>query len=321
MKKIATKFSVVALLAVALTSCNKKTNDPPEADKEFNSAVEASVANFIATDIEQMVSQASEYSYIQFYTTAGFMGSNSLNRDTVSKVNTLTFNQSTGVDGVYRNGVVTVNYQGTTGSTAYMRNPGHISNVTFNNFTVGKYVIDNSSNLKLTNTTAAGYSRSVTPLTWKIEGTLKLKDTTDGNTEVTWTGSLNKTLVNSTSNTIHPSASLPLVWTTTNNAVKSDAINAIVKYTGETSGTSKNGSTYMYKIDDERPVHRYFGCSPDYYINPEQHPFSKGKVIFTTGDKSVRFVYYGDQDDNMTCDNSTVVIIEGVSYKVDLKYQ
>jgi hypothetical protein len=65
------------------------------------------------------------------------------------------------------------------------------------------------------------------------------------------------------------------------------------------------------------PLTRNFGCSPDYYINKEQHPIIKGKVTFKTGEKAVRVIYYGDQQNNAYCDNSGVVYIEGISYNVD----
>ncbi|MFO0435145.1 MAG: hypothetical protein ACK5ZT_07855, partial [Sphingobacteriaceae bacterium] len=175
------------------------------------------------------------------------------------------------------------------------------------------------------------------PLTWNIAGTLILADTTDNggnkNDDIKWVGNLNKTLVNSTtSSSIHPSSLLPIRWitgmfgvqtgtaNTSNNAVNPNGVNAIVKYSGSATGfTTKDGaqSTYSFTILDGKELYRNFGCSPDYYINPEQHPIRKGVVEFKTGDKAVRTVYYGDEKNNEYCDNSGIIYINGISYTVD----
>lgn len=338
MKKIATKFSAIVLMGLALTSCNKKTNTAPEADKEFQSAIDAAAAQMIVTDIDMMVAQASESAYISFYMhNPATAGSNTVTvyRDTTSKINTLTFNNAKGADGKTRNGSITINYTGTTGATAYIRNPGHIANVTFTGYSVNNYIVKNGSTFKVTNTTPAGYTRSITPMTWKIEGELYMADLTAvGAKDMSWKGTLNKTLTNSTSYSVHPSANLPLVWTTTNNAVKSTAVNAIVAYTGTITGITSGdvgtnppatgvgaGTSYSFSIVDDKPLTRNFGCSPDYYINPGHHPIVGGKVIFHTGaaDKANRTLYFGDESNTAGCDNSGIVVINGISYNVDFR--
>jgi hypothetical protein len=341
MKKIATKFSAIVLMAVALTSCNKKTNTPPEADKEVQSAIDASAAQMIATDIDMMVAQASEYASMSFYSHIAGSGSNTVTvfRDTTNKINTLTFNNAKCADGKTRDGIITINYVGTTGATAYIRNPGHVSNVTFTGYKVNNYIVKNGSTFKVTNTTAAGYTRSLTPMTWKIEGELYMADLTAvGVKDISWKGTLNKTLTNSTSFSVHPSASLPIVWTSTNNAVRANAINAIVAYTGTITGlTSADvgtnppatgfgaGASYTFAIDADKPMTRNFGCSPNFMPNygdkSQHHPLVGGKVKFHTGaaDKAERVIYFGDQENVMGCDNSGIVIINGVSYNVDFR--
>lgn len=325
MKKFATKFSAVVLMAVALTSCNKKTNTPPEADKEFQTSIDASAAQMIVTDIDMMVAQSSEYATIPFYMHAS--GSNPVNvnrNDTINKKITITFNNSKCVDGKTRNGRILIDFGLSPNNKEYIRVPGHISTVTFDNYAVGPYKIKNAgSSLKITNTTPAGYTRSVTPLTWKLEGEVLIMDTTKSltDTDISWKGTYTKTLLNSTTSTIHPSTSLPIVWTTTNNAVKANAPNAEVSYSGEATGVTKVTETYKFKIDAEKPMVRMFGCSPDFYIYPGHHPFNKGKVKFETGgaDKAVRTIYYGSEDNTAGCDNNGVVIINGISYSVDFK--
>lgn len=328
MKKIATKFSAIALMALALTSCNKKTNTAPEPDMEFQSSLDASAATMIAADIDMMVAQSSEYSYMQFYSHGPNAGPNVVvvNRnDTLNKLITLEFYNAKGYDGKVRNGKMVINFgtcatgTATSAGQVYARNPNHMSAITFINYSVNKYKLDNASTFSVINTTPAGYTRSVTPLTWKLVGNLLIKDTTKSLTDndIQWNGNLAKTLVNSTSNTIHPSPLLPIVWTTTNTAIKSTALNAIVRYTGTATGFTNKNVNYTYTIDAENPLERNFGCSPDYWINKEHHPFITGKVTFKTGDKSQRWIYYSDKDGNKTCDNSGILYIEGNSYSVD----
>ncbi len=342
MKKFATKFSAVALIALALTSCKKTPNEAPEADTDFQSSVEASAATMIVTDIDMMVALASERSYMFFYSTFNATNSNTCTviRDTTNKVNTLVFNNARGADGVVRNGTVTISYTACSTGTAtgagqvYIRNPNHMSQVTFNNFSVGKFFVDNYSSIVVKNTTQAGYTRSITPLSWSISGTLKLADTTTNGTnhniDITWVGSYAKTLTNSTSNTIHPSTTLPLNWITgqpgiqtttlltSNNSINPSGKNGIVKYTGKSTGITTGGVAYEFNIENTNPLYRDFGCSPDYYISPEQHPINKGKVTFKTGTKAVRTLYFADQQDVVAyCDNSGIVYINGISYNVD----
>jgi hypothetical protein len=327
MKKIATKFSAVVLMAVALTSCNKKTNTAPEADKEFQSAIDAAAATMIATDIDMIVTQASEYAYLASFRQSTVAGSGivNVNRDTTNKLNTITFINAKCVDGKVRNGVISINYAGGTPAQLYIRNPGHVSNITFSNYSVNQFKIaGGGSSLKITNTTPAGYTRSVTPITWKLEGELLIIDTTKSasDVDIKWQGPLVKTLINSTSNTVHPAANLPLVWTTTNTALKGNAINAMISYEGEVKGFTSKDQNFTFKIMDDMKLTRDFGCSPDFYINPEFHPFIKGKVVFKTGgdDKAVRYLYFGDEKNNSFCDNSGIININSVSYPVDFKH-
>jgi hypothetical protein len=342
-KKLATKFSAVALIALALTSCKKTPNTPPEQDKEFQSSIDAAAATMIATDIDMMVAQASERSYMFFYSTYSATTNNTctVSRDTLSKTNKLIFNHARGADGVIRNGTITISYTACSTGTVtaagqlYIRNPNHMSQVTFQQFSVGKYVMDNTSYMTIKNTTPAGYTRSVTPLTWSMVGLLKFADTTDATPsaaalDMTWDGQFTKTLANSTSNTIHPGTTLPINWitglpgiqtgtaNTSNNAINPNGKNGLVKYQGKAKGNTGGATAYEFNIVDANPLQRDFGCSPDYYISPEQHPIILGKVSFKTGSKSIRTLYYADQTDLVkTCDNSGIVYIDGLSYNID----
>lgn len=349
MKKFATKFSAVALIALALTSCKKTPNTPPEQDTETQSSVDATAAMNIAFDIDMMVAQSSEYLNMQFYEEASSVGNNTVtvNDLPASKMRYIYFNNVRCMDGVVRNGTVVVDYtQCSTGTLTapgqeFIRNPTHKSVVTFVNFSVGKYRVkssatpNDSSIITIKNTTPPGYTRSVTPLSWNISGTLYLADTTDNGgsktADIYWNGNFNKTLTNSTSNTIHPSATLPIKWitgvagiptsstqTSSNHALNANGINGIVKYTGSAKGFVPAGS-FEYNVVSTNPLYRDFGCSPDFYINPEQHPVNKGKASFKIGDKSQRMLYYGDQQDNAYCDNSGIIYINSISYNIDFK--
>lgn len=334
MKKIATKFSAIALIALALTSCKKTPAEAPVQDKEFQSAIDASAAVMTVTDIDMMVAQASEYAYMSFYSTFGAVNNNTctLYRDTTNNMNTITFNNAVGADGKVRNGKIIVDYTKcstgtvTSGGQQYIRNANHMSKVSFISFSVGKFRIKDSSSIVIINTTPAGYATTVTPLSWSISGSLFMSDTTDNNAsrelDISWVGNFSKVLTNSTSFTVHPSKNLPIVWTTTNNAISPNAINGIVKYEGTATGVTGKTIPYTFKTEADHGLYRYFGCSPDYYINKQQHPISKGKVKFSTKDKDGkdlvdRMLYFGDQDDNSYCDNSGILYINGISYNVD----
>jgi hypothetical protein len=349
MKKIATKFSAVALIVLALTSCKKTPDTPPAQDTETQSSVDATVATNMAFDIDMMVAQSSEYAYMQFYQemSAATNHTVTVNDLPASKMRYLYFNNALCLDGVVRNGTVVIDYtQCSTGTVTapgqeFIRNPNHKSVVTFINISVGKYRVkssaspNDSSIITIKNTTPAGYTRSVTPLSWNISGTLYLADTTDAGgskkADIYWNGNFNKTLTNSTSFSIHPSATLPLKWITgvagiptsstqvsSNHALNPNGLNGIVKYDGSAKGFVSAGN-FQYNVVSTNPLYRDFGCSPDFYINPEQHPINKGKVSFAIGDKSTRMIYYGDQQDNAYCDNSGIIYINSISYKVDMK--
>ncbi len=347
MKKFATKFSAVALVALALTSCKKTANTPPEQDKEFQSSIDASAATSIAFDIDMMVAQSSEYANMQFYEESSSTTNNTVtvNDLPASKMRYIYFNKARCLDGVVRNGTIVINYQECSTGTLtapgqeFIRNPTHKSVVTFINFSVGKYVVkssaapNDSSIITIKNTTPAGYTRSVTPLSWSIAGHLYLADTTDAagskSADIHWDGQFTKTLTNSTSSTIHPSATLPIKWITgvagiptsstqvsSNKALNPNGINGIIKYTGSAKGFVPAGD-FKYDVVSTNPLYRDFGCSPDFYISPEQHPINRGKASFKIGDKSTRMIYYGDQQDNPYCDNSGIVYINSISYNID----
>jgi hypothetical protein len=347
-KKFATKFSAVALIALALTSCKKTPDTPPEQDKEFQSSVDATIATNIAFDIDMMVAQSSEYAYMQFYEEMGTSVTNTVtvNDLTASKMRYIYFNNAKCLDGVVRNGTVVIDYTMCRTNTAtangqeFIRNPDHKAVVTFINFSVGKYKVKSSgsptdsSRLVIVNTTQPGYTKTITPLSWNISGNLYLADTTDNGgsakADIYWNGNFNKTLTNSTSPTIQVQTTQPIKWITgvsgiptnstqisSNHAINPNGINGIVKYTGSAKGFVSAGD-FEYNVVSTNPLYRDFGCSPDFYINPEQHPINKGKASFSIGGKS-RMIYYGDQQDNAYCDNSGIVYINSLSYNVDFK--
>ncbi len=335
MKKVAIKFSAIVLMAASLASCGKKKNTPPEQDKEFQSAIDAAAATMIVSDIDMMVSFTSEYSYMPLYAISPSSPPGSIvsvNRnDTLNKKITISFvNSPRCRDGKVRNGTIQIDFSkayptGTVSSSGqtYIRNPHHWSKVTFINYSVNQFKIKNESTFDIANTTPAGYTRSVTPLTWNVDAEMFIIDTTKSanDVDIHWKGVLKKTLVNSTSNTIHPSTSMPIVWTTTNNAVAPSSgpkpQNAIVRYSGTATGFTSKDKQFTFTIDAEKQLERDLGCSPDYYINPGHCPIGNGKVRFKTADKSDRWLYFGDADGNKHCDNSGVIYINGLNYGID----
>lgn len=124
---------------------------------------------------------------------------------------------------------------------------------------------------------------------------------------------------------------------------------AKVAYTGTVSGNTADGAKFRMIFDENNPLIRDFLCYADKVggvvstgtigVTPryqEFHPFIKGTATFTTGlDKTdinkdlsgtstiyPRQIYFGNEDNpglDSQCDNSALILIKGIGYKVDLR--
>ncbi len=84
MKRVTLGFSILAASTAFILGCSKEPNEAPVADTETQSAVYASFANFIASDIDQICSFLGENTLQEhFYKAApGSTGTMTAIRDT-----------------------------------------------------------------------------------------------------------------------------------------------------------------------------------------------------------------------------------------------
>lgn len=329
MKKITLGLSVLAVAALFLTSCNKKEAPSPVADTEFESAVDASYANTIATDIDAIVGFLGENAYVKFFNVAP--GQATLTANNVSGVSSsFTWPANTKcADGKTRSGTIVVTYSFTDVNADYYRDYGFIGFVSLNNYVVDGWMVDDSTTMPANNTTprftitnlapSANPNPATTKLKWQIAGHLNMTNVLDPTKKMTWIGKLNKTISNTSSLLPPPNNLTPITWTM-----------AVVEYDGEFKGVTPGNVPYTYTVGTEKPLMRNYTCSSDKVlgitttpsvtaINSEFHPFISGVASFTTAEKDPRAIDFNGTDAVSPCDNSGSITIKGISYKVDFK--
>ncbi|MEO6303084.1 MAG: hypothetical protein ABIP51_07910 [Bacteroidia bacterium] len=323
MKKITLGFSILAASAIFVTSCNKKTTEPPVADKEFQTSIDASYANTIVTDIDMIAGFLGENSYPKFIAPApGSTGTITVVNNTVFPQSaSVTFNNTKCLDGKVRNGSIVMTYT-VSGNSNYYRDYGFQGIITLNNYEVDGWRVDDSvsttvGSVRISNlSTSANPNPQTTKLKWKIDGYFKIENILDPTQKMVWLGGLTKTLVNTAQ--LNPNNLTAISWTA-----------AIVQYEGAFGGVTPGNYPYTYTISTEKPLVRNYTCSPDKVlgvittptvsiINSEFHPFIDGVASFTTSaGKEPRAIDYGTE--GTPCDNSGSITIKGISYKVDFK--
>ncbi|MDP1802226.1 MAG: hypothetical protein Q8L81_12790, partial [Bacteroidota bacterium] len=297
MKKITLGLSVLAVVALFLTSCNKKEAPAPVADTEFESAVDASYANTIATDIDMIVGFIGENAYPKFVNVAAGLAQPTIAVDnTVPGQSSMTW-PSGGVkcaDGKVRSGTIVVTYSFTDINASYYRDYGFIAFVSLNNYVVDGWSIDDSTTMPANNTTprftitnlapSANPNPATTKLKWSISGYLNIKNVADPTKRMVWNGKMNKTISNTSSLLPPPNNLTPITWTM-----------AVVEYDGEFKGVTPGNVPYTYTVGTEKPLVRNYTCSPDKVlgftttpsvsvVNSEFHPFISGVASFTTAE-------------------------------------
>jgi hypothetical protein len=355
MKRVTLGFSILVFSAAFVLSCKKTPNTVPEQDKEVQSAVYASYATYVASDIEMACSfMAENLLKANFYTqvpgtenTFG-PGTGTYNcvRDSAANFITMAFNQTQCLDGRLRHGSIFMYYDQDANNITnarYARDYRFEGRISFGNYKVDGWLIeltDINNHLLLKNLlTTDKYDPKTTNLTWQFKGKFKMTHPSDSKKNMIWEGDLIKTA--STTNSV--------VFSVT----KQSAINwskATVSYSGKIMGTTPTidekdtedpsddvvtgGVSYNLTFTDANPLVRDFQCYPEKIAsvatttNPavlsmrliEHHPFVKGIGTFKTGDKYPRQIYYGNEDDKTLeaqCDNNGIVHIKGISYRVD----
>ena len=204
----------------------------------------------------------------------------------------------------------------------------------------------------------SNYSAANTPIKWRIVGDFIFRHPIDPSKDMQISVDLVKTLVNSADNTIYNQSVIGanINWSNFVPAINSQSINptianrsALLAYTGVVSGTGADGAKFRMVIDEKHPLMRDFTCYPDKIggitqagngkglvpIYNEFHPFNQGIASFTTACKNnpdihvegvsdvyPRQIYFANEDQpglDMQCDNAGIVLIKGISYRVDFR--
>ena len=324
------KYSIgLALLltgSLALTFCTQdKTNVAPTADKDTSAATEVGMVELMVGDICEIGAQGCEgNSYITSYsynvpkaipnTTLNSTPAN-VNRDSTNKIFTITFNNTLGLDGKVRNGVLQFNYNTSTLNAKFNRQVGFRAVVTSTNYTCGdvdpammsvKAYSLTIGSMTIENKTPAGFNKAVTNLTWLQTSNMTIMNPAGGGT-TTYNGSTTKTLLNTsatgTVNAPYQSSAIPMKWSF-----------ARTGWFGTGSGVLANGTAYTYKSEDVTQLTRDFTCSPEKLVYPEKHPFMSGLYVISMAGKGDRNLDFGQN----SCDYNVTVTINGISYPLDI---
>ncbi len=355
MKKVTLSFSILAISALLVISCKKKTpNEAPEADTEVQSSIDAAYATYLISDIDMATSFSAENTFLKhFYTeipgTAGTLGAGTGSftaiRDISANEITFAWNKTKCLDGRLRSGSIflywgynplwnpTVNL-----NAKYAHDFEFKGRIVLVDFRVDGWLIENlnGSEAYLKNTLSSdNWNPSITNITWTLEGKFKFTHPSDSTKNMTWDGKLYKTLVNTSNKDVFTlqkvgTPQTPINWNF-----------AVVNYYGAATGVTSGNVPYAMLISQTNPLTRDFTCSSDKVggvsIDPitnsvvvryeEHHPIISGITSFTTGfgtpkEKYRRQIYFaneGLQNPDLLvspCDNTGEVLIKGISYPI-----
>lgn len=329
MKTVKIKYALLAAAIVPfLMGCPKaKPRMAPEADKELQSSIDASFANFVVTDIDMICGFLSQTDRNPvFYMNVPGVVTPSLEADPEYDKCVIAYNSTQCADGTMRDGSIFFHRKNILEkpNAKYYHNYEFSGYADLKSFKVGDWAIKVKDGTELTfrnNLSSSVYNPSQTKLSWIIEGSLEFQHRTDPSRNMTWNGKLTKTLTNSANPSVFDAFRIKAInWSLAN-----------VEYVGTVTGVTSGNVPYTMTINSERPLIRDFGCTPSPVggvesIQPfkawkeEFHPFKSGIVSFTTGERYPREIYYGNEGNpelSLQCDNSGQVLIKGVAYEVD----
>ncbi len=342
LKQFTYGISIIASALLLTTACNKKANStPPEADKEFASAVDAQWVEETINDIALICAQSSENTSMLFYSHNPILNGGSttntvsLKRDTTVALGlkvTVTFSNAVCYDGKRRNGSIVCDYSASNAAlgASYFRQAGYVAIISLNNFTVDGWKITSisGSNITIINKAPAAYTPSNTTLSWDVKANLKFRNTAPGSLDsMFWDSERRLILANSTSSAVVTSTAAPIRWAL-----------AQVEWCGkkteeemEVTGKTTKGDEYIASIRDDKDFRfmKAMTCTPNGQsplngVNSptipflsQRHPFIKGSMKFTLVPKktSPRVLDIGDG----TCDSKANITIDGITYGLDLK--
>lgn len=353
MKKL--NLGIFAALAAGMVffSCKKEPNVAPAVDTEVQTAIDASYATFLVSDVEMICSWIGEDAsdgVQKFYvadSTKNTGGSVVVIRNNFTNRISINYNNTYCMDGRVRDGSLLLFFKEPihaqypmTGNENYIRDYNFSGRITCEEYKVDGWLVDNVDidsfdpnqtnypvlikNLRPNNTTPVAGN-----LKWSFQGSFKMKKNQDS---MAWKGTLTKTLEN-TSNTkvFATNAQSAINWSL-----------AVISYSGQAKGYTPGNVPYQMKYyGDKLSIKRDFSCYPDKVsgvvltntlssVVSEHHPFTSGVASFTTGTAYPREIYYdntqttyGGEDTPLPltaqCDDKAAVQIKGIFYTIDLK--
>lgn len=314
----------LAMTSLLFTACDKRAPMAPERDTEFQSAIDATYALQVISDVDMVCSYACEN---DLATRKAFFweapGSNPQNKVTVSAADhyiNVSFNNALCRDGHQRDGTIRIQFNPDLLPNAdYYRDYGFWCRVMFIEYKVDGFNVSLRNDLRIKNLAASPtWDPRNTPLSWSINGDFDLKLADGTGKDVHCNLNLVKTLSNTSDPAVFTGKESMINWN-----------KALLAYTGSAFGETGGNVPFKYTIRTGQPIVRDFQCSPEQVssLTPDErprspyqeyHPFVNGVADFSTADRYPRVVYYGAEDGSSApCDNSGVIMIKGISYPVD----
>lgn len=291
---------ILGISGFIFSACNKKSPDPPTPDNDMTTAKDGVKSYQEMNDIFLIAALTRDT-----YTATPFFGATgvTIGKDTVAKVDTITFNNAAGRDGNIRNGKILIKYGASTLNAKFIRQPGFKCTVDIINYTINSTTIS-ATNIQISNTTPNGFNPNKTNLTWSA--TYSNFTMNDGSKSIIISGTHNITLNNTAVSSVYNSTgNLPIQWQ-----------NANISITGNATGSNSKGS---FEIKFNNPstdflVRDFANCAPEGFLKPGKHPYNKGLLQVKPNGKNTQIVNLGEG----TCDYNIKVTIDGITYQTDV---
>lgn len=341
------KISQAVLLIAAtllFTVCKKPTpNTPPEPDKEVQSALDATWATYVVTDMVMMCGYLGENDYLEhpYLHLEGTPFNNQVKavRDPSEERLSMVFNQTECTDGRLRHGEVRMTYKPdpinnpfANPNSNYFHEFGFAGELSLSDFRTDSFLITMGPKGKpergyvINQLDTNEFNQDEVNISWEIRSKFHFQHPEDstGASDIEWEGKIFMVLTNTADDSVFSRDREPaIIWE-----------RAVVGYYGEVTG--KIGTTpFTYSIKESQMLIRDFSCAPDRVrgvkLDPQNnlekldlthHPFVKGVAVFTIGDKYPRQIYFGNESNSglaWQCDNVGEVMIKGIAYRVNFR--